>query len=353
MSLRLTAALLVLLLASAPRQADATSFNPYPVDGVDNGPPVGIQIRLRVVQIQIFHDHGDQLPDGRAIGSGTGLGRDGVLVRRAELGVAGGAPLGARYLVVADLVASPVLRDAFIEIGAEPKFQLRVGQFRLPFGLETQLPPYKLPAINRMLMTFPGEQPDEVPGLLQEWDRGLALLGEPISGPLNVSYALAVVNGTGPNAPDSNDGKDLVGRVGLRLAGYQLGTSWYRGRAPNLAGLDRPRTRVGWDLEIHPNPLNALLIRGELIHGRDDATAFRGWYLLATYAVTDHWVPLIRIERLDPDRTVAADTLGRTTLGLTYTHSEQLAVSANYEYRRAPALPGVDNLAVVQIQISF
>ncbi|MFZ5874811.1 MAG: hypothetical protein ACOYXU_00250 [Nitrospirota bacterium] len=352
MNPRLTAAFFVLILFSAPRQGIATSFSPYPDDTLD-GPTQSVQIRLRAIQIQAFYDQGDQLPDGRAIGSGSGLGRSGVLVRRAELGVTGGAPFGLRYLVVADLVASPVLRDAFIEIGTAPIIHLRAGQLRLPFGIETQLPPHQLPAINRMLMTFLGEQPDEIPGLLQEWDRGLEVLGEPISGPLNVSYALAVINGTGPNAPDSNDAKDVVGRVGLRLAGYQIGGSWYRGRSPDVSGVDQPRTRTGWDLEINPNPLKALLIRGELIDGRDDETTRRGWYLLAAYTIAEHWTPMVRAERWDPDRNTAADTVARTTLGLTYTAWGAAAFSANYEYRRDPAHPGVGNLALIQAQISF
>jgi hypothetical protein len=352
MNPRLTAALFALILLSAPRHSTATSFSPYPDNALD-GPTQSVQIRLRAIQVQAFHDQGDQLPDGRAIGSGSGLGRSGVLVRRAELGISGGAPLGVRYLVVADLAASQVLRDAFIQIGKEPVVALRAGQLRIPFGIEAQLPPHKVPAINRMLVTFLGEQPDEIPGFLQEWDRGLEVLGEPISGPLNVSYALAVVNGTGPNAPDSNDAKDVVGRVGLRLAGYQLGASWYRGRSPDAGGVDQPRTRTGWDLEINPNPLKALLLRGELIDGRDDDTSRRGWYLLAAYTIDDRWTPMVRVERWDPDRDAAEDTVDRTTVGLTYTAWGVAAFSANYEFRRDPAHPGVGNLALMQAQISY
>jgi hypothetical protein len=349
---RLIAAVFGLILSAAPSPSIATSFSPYPDDSLD-GPVGPVQIRLRSIQVQIFRDDGDQLPDGNAIGGGSGTGRSSVMLRRAELGVTGGLTPRARYLVVADLAASPVLRDAFIELNAGPQFQVRAGQLRLPFGIETQLPPHRLPAINRMLTTFLAEQPDEIPGFLQEWDRGIEVLGEPISGPLNLSYALAVVNGTGPNAPDSNDAKDLVGRVGLRLAGFQVGTSWYRGRAPDSTGFDRARNRSGWDLEFNPNPLKALLIRGEVIHGHDTAGASRGWYVLATYTIRDRWTPLARIERWDPDLDTGADTITRTTVGLTLTAWDAAAFSLNYEYRRDAAHPGVGNLALAQAQISF
>jgi hypothetical protein len=204
-----------------------------------------------------------------------------------------------------------------------------------------------------MLMTFLAEQPDEIQGFLQEWDQGVELYGEPISGPLNVVYALALVNGSGLNTDDTNSAKDFIGRVGVRLAGFQVGTSWYRGESPDATLVDRDRTRTGWDLEINPNPLKALLIRGEMIHGRDDSIARRGWYLLGAYTIADRWTPAARLERWDPDVDAGDDTFTRTTLGLTYRLEGDTTLSVNYEFQDDAAHPGVDNLAVAQLQLSF
>ncbi len=353
MTRRLAAVLLGAMILGAPGSLLATSFFPYP----DNSSPIGsgmIDIHLRALQLQVFRDEGSQLMDGSAIGPGTPVGRSGTLVRRAELSASGRVASNVRYLLVADLAASsPVIRDALIDLGSTPMFTLRVGQLRIPFGIETQLPPYALPVVNRMVMTFLSEQPDEVPGFLQEWDRGVEVHGEPISGPLNVAYAVAVVNGDGLNADDTNSAKDFVGRLGLRLAGYQVGASWYRGKRqdPTLADVDR--TRTGWDLEINPNPLKALLIRGELIHGRDDATVRRGWYLLASYTIAERWTPAARIERWDPNRAAGSDAITRTTLGLTYRLVDDATLSVNYEFRDDAAHPGVSDLAVAQGQVSF
>lgn len=314
-----------------------------------------IDIHLRTLQIQFFRDQGTQLMDGTPMGSGTPTGSSGTLLRRAEVSASGRVAPMVRYLVVADLAAelSPIIRDALVDLGTAPQFTLRVGQFRIPFGIETQVPPYALPFVNRMLMTFLSEQPDEVPGFLQEWDRGVEIHGEPISGPLNVAYALAVVNGNGLNTDDTNTAKDVVGRLGLRLAGFQIGASWYRGEQQDVSLVDRTRNRTGWDIEFNPNPLKALLIRGELIDGDDGSTSRRGWYLLVSYTIADQWTPAIRTERLDPDRSAGSDAITRTTLGLTYRLADTAALSLNYEFRTDEAHPGVGNLAVAQLQVSF
>jgi hypothetical protein len=347
------AGLFGLLILGSPGSLFATSFSPYP----DTSSPLSsgmIELRVRALQVQVFLDEGSQLMDGSGIGPGTSVGRSGALVRRAEVSASGKVASNVRYLLVADLAAdSPMIRDALIDLGSSVLFTLRVGQFRIPFGIETQLPPHALPFVNRTVATFLSEQPDEIPGFLQEWDRGLEVHGEPISGPLNVAYALAIVNGNGLNADDTNSAKDVVGRVGLRLAGFQIGASWYRGKQQDLSLVDRTRNRTGWDIEFNPNPLKALLIRGELIDGDDGSTGHRGWYLLAAYTIADRWTPAVRIERWDPDRSAASDAITRTTLGLTYLLADATSLSLNYEWRDDEGHPGVGNLAVAQLQVSF
>lgn len=342
------------MVLGAPGPLSATSFSPYP-DDVSGLAAKKIAVHLRALQLQVFRHHGDQLTDGTAIGPGTDTDRTGLLWRRAEVSVSGRVASPLRYLLVADLSDSdPLIRDAMIDVGTSPVFTLRVGQFRIPFGIETQLPPSNLPFINRMLMTLPGEQPDEIAGVLQEWDRGMEALGEPISGPLNVSYAFARVNGNGlTSIPDAGSASDYIGRFGLRLAGYQIGMSWYRGRRQGASLADVSRNRAGWDLEINPNPLKALLIRGELIHGHDGSIAHRGWYVLASYTIADRWTPAIRLERLDSDRVAGNDAVSRTTLGLSYRLVDSATLSVNYEFRTDDAHPGVGNLAVAQLQLRF
>jgi hypothetical protein len=317
-----------------------------------------ITIGVNALQIQYYHDTGDQLgdgtPNGPPIGSGTPFGRNGFTLRRAEFYARGQVTERITYETLFDLSGSaPIVRDAFVEIAGAPYANVRLGQFRIPFGVETQLSSNHLLFIDRMLVTYLGEQQQVASSVLQEWDRGVQLVGEPISGPLNVSYALALVNGEGLNADDGNGLTDVVGRFGIRVAGYQIGASSYRGKRRDAGFIDRDRTRFGWDAEINPNPLKALLIRGELVRGRDDQTTTRGWYVLAAYRFTDCWEPAVRVERWDPDRNAAGDGFTRTTLGLNYHIVGDTRLSANYEFRDDKAHPAMGNLALIQYQLSF
>ncbi|MBI3607553.1 MAG: hypothetical protein HY207_06285 [Nitrospirae bacterium] len=314
-----------------------------------------ITIGVGALQIQYYHDSGAQLGDGTPIGSGTPFGRNGVTIRRAELYARGRVTERITYETLFDVGGSgPIIRDGFIEIAGAPYANLRLGQFRIPFGVETRLSNHNLVFIDRMLATYLGEQQRVVSNLLQEWDRGVQIGGEPISGPLNVSYALALINGEGLNPVVGNGLTDVVGRFGIRVAGYQIGASTYRGTRRDAAApfLDRNRTRFGWDAEINPNPLKALLIRGEFIRGRDDQTTTRGWYVLAAYRVTDCWEPAVRVERWDPDRGAAGDGFTRTTLGLNYDVGGT-RLSADYEFRDDRAHPALGNLSLIQYQLSF
>ena len=315
-----------------------------------------ITIGVNALQIQSYHDTGNQLGDGTPIGAGTSLGRNGMIIRRAEFYARGRVTERMRYETLFDLSGSaPIVRDAFVEIAGAPYANVRLGQFRIPFGIETHLSSNHLLFIDRMLVTYLGEQQQVAPSVLQEWDRGVQLVGEPISGPLNVSYALALINGDGLNTVDANELKDTVGRVGIRLAGFQVGSSVYRGRRRDAAAPFpyRDRTRVGWDAEINPNPLKALLIRGELVSGRDDSTTRRGWYVLAAYRLTDRWEPAARVERWDPDRGAGNDAFTRTTLGVNYHIAGDTRLAVNYEFRDDKAHPALGNLALAQYQISF
>lgn len=351
---RAAAVLLGAIVLGAPEPSLATSFLPYP-DDVSGPDGKKIAFHLRSLQVQGFRNEGDQLMDGTTIGSGTDTERSGALMYRAEVSAAGRLGALVRYLLVADLTDSdPLIRDAMVDLGPSPVFAVRLGQFRIPFGIETQLPPHTLPFINRMLMTWLDEQPDEIGGLLQEWDRGVEVFGEPVSGPMNLAYAVAVIKGDGLyGAEDAGSASDYVGRIGLRLAGYQIGASWYRGERDDDTLGEVSRNRSGWDLEINPNPLKALLIRGELIHGHDGSITRRSWYFLISYAIANRWTPAVRAERLDPDRSAPSDAVSRTIIGLSYRLAESTTLSANYEFRADDAHPSVGNLAVAQLQLSF
>jgi hypothetical protein len=138
---------------------------------------------------------------------------------------------------------------------------------------------------------------------------------------------------------DANELKDTVGaseppgRVPGRLV--RLPRQAPDRRRPSY----RDRTRVGWDAEINPNPLKALLIRGELVSGRDDSITRRGWYVLAAYRLTDRWEPAARVERWDPDRAAGNDAFTRTTLGVNYYIADDTRLAVNQSSATTRPIP--------------
>jgi phosphate-selective porin OprO and OprP len=124
------------------------------------------------------------------------------------------------------------VRDSYVETRFSPAFRIRVGKGKEPFGLERLHGAANLTFVERSLPT--AVAPDR--------DVGVQLVGD-IAGGL-VSYAGGVFNGVvdgGSSEGDTNDGKDVVGRVVVRpfirkmkspLAGLGLALAGSSGEQP-------------------------------------------------------------------------------------------------------------------------
>lgn len=132
-----------------------------------------------------------------------------------------------------DFAGSAVnLRTAYIETRFSPAFRLRVGKDKTPFGLERLHSASHLLFVERAFPT--SVAPDR--------DIGVQILGD-VRGGL-VSYAAGLFNGVvdgGSSETDTNDGKDLAGRVVVRpfttktghpLAGLGVALAATRGTQP-------------------------------------------------------------------------------------------------------------------------
>ena len=99
---------------------------------------------------------------------------------------------------------STVLQDAYLGYTASPILKLRIGKFKAPFGLERLQSATDILFIERAHPT----------SLAPNRDIGLQVFGDVGDGVLQ--YALGAFNGVsdgGSADADSNDGKDLVGRL--------------------------------------------------------------------------------------------------------------------------------------------
>ncbi|HAR36626.1 MAG TPA: hypothetical protein DCR87_06980, partial [Acidobacteria bacterium] len=81
--------------------------------------------------------------------TGRNEAEDTFSVRRARLSLGGNILKRLRFKLQADLVRSPALLDALAEVILDEKLNLRVGQFLVPFSLESTTSAGQLLTINR------------------------------------------------------------------------------------------------------------------------------------------------------------------------------------------------------------
>ena len=274
-------------------------------------------------------------------------------IHRARVGLTGGLTDMISVNIVAGALEqppdrSPRLVNGFVDFDVHPMLTVRTGQFLVPFGLEGPEPIILNPAIERT------ETIRRLNVHTMFRDIGIQAMGSHE----NVSYAIALVNGTGANNPEQIDPKDLLGRFGYQASSeLNLGLSFHIGQFP--AGNDeRDRFRLGVDATYRAE---SLLLRGEYILRKDERIATNdldqaGGYLLAGYDLTDELQAIGRFEMLHPNSDADFSDVGFTsiTAGLNYYFQGHTRVSVNYEIRddrRTQHDPG--NLLTVQMQVAL
>ena len=267
--------------------------------------------------------------------------------------------------------------------------QIRVGQFREPFGIEQGSSQGLLDFIDRAYYTDmrtevgsvdaaagdPTLNPfgkDNGTGFIQQLDIGVELMSRFTQLPWSPELQVAVINGAGRNYFDNNREKDFSGRLifhptlgmNLYLAGY-TGTALFT--APNKATADLPlnrdvqRIRGGIMYTYIPPQLPELKLQGEYLEGSDNDFHRRTWYQYVLYRPFS-WLPAFepayRYEEFTIDTNHPHSTLSRHTLGFNYYLHTNVKFTANYEIRHdenggGNANTNNSNFFTTQIQFRF
>lgn len=106
------------------------------------------------------------------------------------------------YRLQLDAAESPTINDAYVQIGPPKRFGVRVGQFKVPYGLQRQTWSGELEfvTISAPMAAFSLER-----------DVGVMFVGEPLGGKLD--YQFAVINGAGAGKPNDNIDLAYAARV--------------------------------------------------------------------------------------------------------------------------------------------
>lgn len=271
----------------------------------------------------------------------------------------------------------------------EPRHQLWIGQFNVPFGYEIERSSSlrELPERSRMEnVLFPGER-----------DRGIraqSLWAQ------RFETTVAVINGGGIGSPDfpttdPTRGKDVLGRVRALYGTFDVGVSAYGGKATvPLTGPDvqLDRTRFGVDGQayyelprcgggslrgeywaghnVNLDSLNANLVRATTANpvlllrpGTNPnhlATDFAGYYVMWVQNLTERFQFAARYDRYDPNVDVDHDQYARWNAAAHWFYQGLTRFTVSYEIPRTDRADGLggyvdpkDNLWTLQFQHTF
>jgi hypothetical protein len=265
-------------------------------------------------------------------------------VRRVRIGVNGKILQGLHYKLSAEFSDSAVLLDAFAEFEILDPFSVRIGQFKIPFSMESYGSVAERDMINRSLIVnrlAPGRDIDA-----HGRDIGIAVVGK--IKPLE--YSFAVVNGAGINQADTDDIKDLAARLVLRpVAGIAIGGSLYHGRSPDGPVTIRDKSGV----EIVAN-FGAYSLKGEYISTHSDQDCRGGWYLMGGLYLDRARALHITVRKEALDFNPVLNEYYRTwTLGINWSLAPKTKLQVNHESRHLNLERSAYSVFLVHFQVGF
>jgi hypothetical protein len=269
-------------------------------------------------------------------------------IHRARLGVRGSISEKIKYNFIIGAVEppdrSPALVNGFIDIEFHPLFNLRTGQFLVPFGLEGPEPIFLNPAIER---SFPTRRLNPYRMFR---DVGINIFGRYSI----VNYSLSIVNGKGANIQESIEPKDFLLRLNFLLTpNFMAGISGQTGRY-ETGSLDIfSRQRAGAHFEFN-DAKSKNRFRGEFIYldrqvETDVNEISMGGYLLYGYKFSENLESIYRLEYYRPDN--HDNTYYGLTLGGNYLLADKTRVSLNCTgYTETGNLNNIQFLSNIQLQ---
>ncbi|HHS13412.1 MAG TPA: hypothetical protein ENN03_06545 [bacterium] len=281
----------------------------------------------------------------------------GFRLRRARLSWSGRFNERLQYRLQGDWSGSSArLLDAELIFVLAPLWTVSAGQFKIPFSAENLLSSAALETINRSsVVEALAARGRDILGNQNGRDTGIRLSGGMLPtarGPL-MEFFLGLFNGSGINATDRDDHKDVAFRILLHPAGgIILGGSLYRGRMTEAGDAleKRIRNREGIELTITSERLS---LRSEYISGRDGDIRRGGWYVQAALAAGRMLQCILKYDTLNPDTDLEKDEESALTLGINWLMGGKCRLQTHYAIHREHGSSTCHNQWAVQWQIGY
>ena len=285
------------------------------------------------------------------------------LLHRARLDVKGDINDAWSYEVYTEFAGvNPKLLDAYTSYKIADYLKFTVGQFKVPFSLESLTNDSQLEFIDRSQVdnALAGRSTDVI-GNQNGRDIGAQVSGNfvRLNGNYLFDYAFGVFNGAGYDvASDNNNHKDIAGRFGVHpINNLSVDADFYNGVGFYAIGTakaaNHKRDREGIDARY---VIGGLSLQAEYDEGTDEITKRAGWYGQALYFVIPQKLQLgVKYDTYDPSKAVANDISNYYIGGVNYFFNSWAKLSLNYVDRREPAthLQVPNDIFEAQLQITF
>ena len=266
-------------------------------------------------------------------------------MRRVRMSIDGKLTESLSYKIQGDFSRSPMLVDAYLKYKMCDAFSIQVGQFKLPFTMETAINP-----VNLEIFDY-GEVVSKLVGYSDVC--GVGALGRDMgvmaTGKLFkkddfsiLEYAVGVFNGNGANSIDNNNRKDVAGRLEFHpwLKEVTLTGSFYIGKYKKDENFgDRNRYSGGAQFKN-----DRLIVRSEFVAGEtgvnDTIGNFKsnGLYAVAGYNFflgkekKQTLMPVLRFDRMVADANIEKGGKNYFTAGINYWPVKCLNFKLDYTY---------------------
>lgn len=295
-------------------------------------------------------------PDSRYAGV-----NDRFLIRRARVTLRGNFGRDWAFKLESDFGANTSgntsayraqITDAHVDWTANPAAQVRIGQFKTPFGWEQILSDTQNPFVERSLandrLTF-GRQ-----------------IGLGVSGTFpaqRLDYSVGVFNGNGVNTSNNDNSnfftagrvgfKAWTGKLGGKAATWSVGTNAITTRESGTFVGDREG--IGFDTQFSAGPVS---LRAEWLQNKSTprtgtATTADGWYFAALYDLTSQWQLVSRYETYDPNTGLAQNETDHLVFGVNHRFvGNDVILGVNYLAGDA-RIGGADDRILARLQLVF
>lgn len=263
-------------------------------------------------------------------------------IRVVFLSVGGNITDNLSYYILGEL-ADPTLYEYHMTWAPVKEFNLRGGQFKVPFSIENPMSLTVLETISntRSVSSLAGMN-DDVINLNNGKNKSGRDLGIQISGSaLNngshelLQYYAGVFQGEGMNTSDKNNYKDFTASVYLQpVKGFRLGGGVYAGQTSYLkssATEESSHVRNRWALSAEYTS-DKFYARSEWIHGNDGGIDKEGLYGTALlYFIPKKMNVVGKVDYYNQNKDINNEVMDYT-VGLNYYFYNQCRIQLNYTY---------------------